>query len=142
MGPRYIRIRCIIKKVAFVDVRIQFHVYRFIAVYMPHAGYLVSEFRACLDSLRQVVHDAQRIGSKYVAGGDFHTEIGRGFRSVELLELVEELQLKDGKPNPKPTIVDTPGKWKTLSYKEMKQEARALGQFLRQRCGIQKGEKI
>jgi len=50
--------------------------------------------------------------------------------------------MKDGKPNPKPTIVDVPGEWATITFKEMKRQARAVGSFLRGECGIGPKEKI
>jgi len=50
--------------------------------------------------------------------------------------------MKDGKPNPKPTIVDVPGEWATITFKEMKRQARAVGSFLRGECGIGQKEKV
>lgn len=48
----------------------------------------------------------------------------------------------DGSPNPKPMIVDTPGKWETLTYADMKQQARSFGSVLRKEFGIAAKEKV
>lgn len=48
----------------------------------------------------------------------------------------------DGKPNPKPMIVDVPGTWECLTYKQMKDQARAFGTCLRAKHGIAEKEKI
>jgi len=39
--------------------------------------------------------------------------------------------LPNGKPNPKPMVLDIPAQWEFLTYKEMKQQARAFGTCLR-----------
>lgn len=51
-------------------------------------------------------------------------------------------QMKDGKPNPKPMIVDQPATWESLTYGEMKKEARAFGTCLRKTYGIAEKEKV
>jgi len=50
--------------------------------------------------------------------------------------------LPDGSPNPKPVVVKTPGKWKMLTYGEVKAQVRAFGTELRRVHGIQPREKI
>eukprot|EP00928_Gymnodinium_smaydae_P015588 TRINITY_DN15774_c0_g1_i1.p1 TRINITY_DN15774_c0_g1~~TRINITY_DN15774_c0_g1_i1.p1 ORF type:complete len:828 (+),score=111.33 TRINITY_DN15774_c0_g1_i1:28-2484(+) len=51
-------------------------------------------------------------------------------------------EMRDGKPNPKPSVVDKPGEWATISYAEMKQQARAFGSYIRGRFGIGQTEKV
>jgi len=48
----------------------------------------------------------------------------------------------NGKPNPKPVIVDTPAEWEDVTYAEMKLNARAFGSCLRKTHGIAQKEKI
>ena len=50
--------------------------------------------------------------------------------------------LPDGKPNPKPQVVDEPGVWEYMTYADMKAKARALGTCLRKVYGIGQREKI
>jgi len=50
--------------------------------------------------------------------------------------------MRDGKPNPKPQIVDVPGEWETITFKEMKRQARTIGSYLRGECNIAAGEKV
>lgn len=49
---------------------------------------------------------------------------------------------KDGKPNPKPAIIDVPAIWESVTYGDMKTQARAFGTFLRKNCGIGQKEKV
>jgi len=49
--------------------------------------------------------------------------------------------LPDGKPNPKPQVVDVPASWDLLTYAEMKKEARGFGTRLR-KDGLAPKEKI
>jgi len=51
-------------------------------------------------------------------------------------------QMKDGKPNPKPMVVDRPGEWTPITYAEMKQQARAFGSYIRSKFGIGQKEKV
>jgi len=48
----------------------------------------------------------------------------------------------DGQPNPKPTIVETPGVWEFITYAEARQQARAFGSCLRSKFGLMQREKI
>ena len=50
--------------------------------------------------------------------------------------------LPDGKPNPKPAVVDVPASWEFITYADLKQQARALGTCLRRDFGIGKKEKM
>jgi len=50
--------------------------------------------------------------------------------------------MKEGKPNPKPSIVDEPGEWSTITYAEMKKQARAFGSYLRGKHGITEKQKV
>lgn len=50
--------------------------------------------------------------------------------------------LPDGKPNPKPTVISTPGVWKYMTYAEARKKARAFGSCLRSKFGIAQKEKI
>jgi len=50
--------------------------------------------------------------------------------------------MKDGKPNPKPVLVDEPGVWTTITHGEMKRQARAFGSYLRGTYGIGLKEKV
>jgi len=50
--------------------------------------------------------------------------------------------MKDGKPNPKPVVVDVPGEWECITFKEMKRQARVFGSFLRSECGVAQREKL
>eukprot|EP00928_Gymnodinium_smaydae_P079132 TRINITY_DN6313_c0_g3_i4.p1 TRINITY_DN6313_c0_g3~~TRINITY_DN6313_c0_g3_i4.p1 ORF type:complete len:772 (+),score=127.34 TRINITY_DN6313_c0_g3_i4:55-2370(+) len=48
----------------------------------------------------------------------------------------------DGKPNPKPMIISTPGIWEDMTYAQARQTARAFGSCLRYKYGLKKREKI
>jgi long-chain acyl-CoA synthetase len=50
--------------------------------------------------------------------------------------------LPDGKPNPKPMIVSTPGTWEYLTYGDAQKKARAFGSCLRTKFGIAPKEKV
>eukprot|EP00930_Biecheleria_cincta_P084780 TRINITY_DN74213_c0_g1_i1.p1 TRINITY_DN74213_c0_g1~~TRINITY_DN74213_c0_g1_i1.p1 ORF type:complete len:825 (-),score=153.02 TRINITY_DN74213_c0_g1_i1:103-2547(-) len=54
----------------------------------------------------------------------------------------KDSMLADGKPNPKPAVVDVPAKWDLLTYAELKKEARAIGSCLRNGQSLQAKEKI
>lgn len=54
----------------------------------------------------------------------------------------KDVTLPDGKPNPKPVVIDVPGKWECLTFKEMKQQARAFGSYLRGVQNLAEREKI
>mmetsp|Transcript_19262 Transcript_19262/g.44975 ORF Transcript_19262/g.44975 Transcript_19262/m.44975 type:complete len:807 (+) Transcript_19262:66-2486(+) len=49
--------------------------------------------------------------------------------------------LPDGKPNPKPQKIDVAGEWRSLTYAEMKHQARKLGTFIRKE-GIEERQKV
>lgn len=50
--------------------------------------------------------------------------------------------MKDGKPNPKPAIVDVPGLWESVTFEKMKTQARAFGTCLRKTCEIEQKQKV
>lgn len=54
----------------------------------------------------------------------------------------KDATLKDGKPNPKPMIVDVPAEWETMTYREMKRQAKAFGSCIRKSFGISQKEKV
>eukprot|EP00929_Paragymnodinium_shiwhaense_P025253 TRINITY_DN15325_c2_g1_i1.p1 TRINITY_DN15325_c2_g1~~TRINITY_DN15325_c2_g1_i1.p1 ORF type:complete len:808 (+),score=269.84 TRINITY_DN15325_c2_g1_i1:96-2519(+) len=51
-------------------------------------------------------------------------------------------KLPDGKPNPKPSVIDTPAEWEFITYAEMKAQARAFGTVIRKTYGIAPKEKV
>ena len=89
---------------------------------MPHAGYAYDDFRGCLRELRAIILDGQRRKFKCIIGGDFNTEIGRGQRSAELLEVVCELGMRvcnhseEDLPEQKWTFRSCLGRLRQLDY--------------------------
>ena len=69
-------------RLMYIDVRIGMQVFRFLSIYVPHAGYDWSEFETCFDSIREVLEDARRKHIKYFIGGDFNTQINVGNRGL------------------------------------------------------------
>ena len=61
---------------------------RFVAVYLPHMGYPVSEFDDTFDQLRCVVDEGRRCRRSLVIGGDFNSQLGVGVRGAALAELL------------------------------------------------------
>jgi long-chain acyl-CoA synthetase len=47
----------------------------------------------------------------------------------------------DGKPNPRPTVIDVPGSWESLKYKEVREQAKALASQIRA-AGIEPKQKV
>jgi len=54
----------------------------------------------------------------------------------------KDAMLQDGKPNPKPMVVDVPGEWEFINFGQMKAQARAFGSHIRKTCGIAQKEKM
>jgi len=54
----------------------------------------------------------------------------------------KDATLPDGKPNPKPAVVETPAEWKSMSYREMKEKARKFGTYLRQNRYMIEKQKV
>jgi len=54
----------------------------------------------------------------------------------------KDATLPDGKPNPKPSVVDVPGEWSALSFAEVKAEARAFGMCLREEHKVEPKQKM
>eukprot|EP00927_Polykrikos_kofoidii_P000095 TRINITY_DN1003_c0_g1_i3.p1 TRINITY_DN1003_c0_g1~~TRINITY_DN1003_c0_g1_i3.p1 ORF type:complete len:807 (-),score=148.83 TRINITY_DN1003_c0_g1_i3:87-2447(-) len=54
----------------------------------------------------------------------------------------KDAKLKDGKPNPKPSVVDVPGEWEFLTYAAVKMQARAFGTYIRKSCGVTEKQKV
>lgn len=54
----------------------------------------------------------------------------------------KDAMLANGKPNPKPMVVDVPAEWSAITYKEMKQQARTFGSCLREEHNIAAKEKV
>jgi long-chain acyl-CoA synthetase len=50
--------------------------------------------------------------------------------------------MKDGKPNPKPMVIDVAASWESLTYKEVKTQARAFGTCLRKTFSLAQREKV
>ena len=106
----------------YADCLFQGLMYRIIAVYLPHAGYAFDDFKDCLQQLRSVILDGQRHKYKCMFGGDFNTEIGRGPRSAELLEVVHEFGMRvcnyseEDLPEQKWTFRSCLGRLRQLDY--------------------------
>mmetsp|Transcript_89887 Transcript_89887/g.159931 ORF Transcript_89887/g.159931 Transcript_89887/m.159931 type:complete len:815 (-) Transcript_89887:109-2553(-) len=69
---------------------------------------------------------------------DSRPAVGRCVRQHTFKDAV----LPDGKPNPKPQVVDVPASWDLLTYAELKKEARGFGTCLRKKYGLAPKEKI
>ena len=82
-------------RLLYVDVKLHGKGYRILAIYVPHAGYNVNEYEICLDDLRKCVLEGQRQGRKCMVGGDFNTELQRGWRGDRLRELLLEVHLEN-----------------------------------------------
>ena len=80
-------------RVMHCDIRIGKCTYRFVATYLPHAGYPDADFRQCMQHIRNTVAHAHQHKYRCVIGGDFNAEIGRGWRGAELESLAAELGL-------------------------------------------------
>ena len=81
-------------RIVYIDMKIFGRKYRIIAVYVPHQGYPVDDFASCFDHLRLTVLDAHREGMQCMLGGDFNTELERGWRGGCLREYLIEVSLK------------------------------------------------
>ena len=77
----------------YVDLVINDRKYRIVSVYVPHGGYDQIHFDTCFDHIRQTVLDGQRLGMKCMMGGDFNTELHRGWRGDRLEQLLCEVGL-------------------------------------------------
>jgi len=65
----------------------------------------------------------------------------RCFGSIKTQHVFKDA-MKDGKPNPKPMLIQTPGEWSWITYGEARAQAKALGSCLRWKCGIKEREKV
>ena len=80
-------------RIVYIDLVVFGKTYRIIAVYVPHQGYPLEDFTFCFDHLRETVLDAHKKGIQCMMGGDFNTELERGWRSGYLREYVAEVGL-------------------------------------------------
>ena len=80
-------------RVLSLDLQMHGYKYKIISIYMPHAGYPTESFNECLDDIRVAVLDGQRHGMRCLLGGDFNTELYRGWRGDRLQELLHEMDL-------------------------------------------------
>ena len=71
-------------RLLYVDVRLYGKAHRILAIYVPYAGY--NEYEVCLGDFRKCVLGGQRGGRKCMIGGDFNTDIERGWRGDRLRE--------------------------------------------------------
>ena len=77
-------------RTVYVDVSTGEKSYRIIAIYLPHAGYSKDLFNHYFDEMACVVADARTRNMKCLIGGDFNTELHRGWRGERLLEFAAE----------------------------------------------------
>ena len=89
-----------------MDVKLHGKDYRILAIYVPHAGYSVNEYENCLDDFRNCVLDGQRNGRKCMVGGDFNTDLLRGWRGDRLRELLLEVHLENSTSETNATFED------------------------------------
>ena len=80
-------------RVLALDVQFGKRIMRFIAVYIPHAGYTNDELEDTYDSLCYITSSAIDRGYEIIIGGDFNTQIGTIFRGVLLNEFAEAFNL-------------------------------------------------
>ena len=90
----------------YADIQIGAQVFRYISVYMPHAGYPLVEFEECIKYISEIVLEGQRKKYKCILGGDFNTEMGRGTRSDIMMELMGEFGLEACNINDNLTVVE------------------------------------
>ena len=63
-----------------VDIRIDGHICRSIAIFLPHAGDPIQEFQRIFDELTVMVSAGLANILSIVVGGDFNTSLHKGVR--------------------------------------------------------------
>jgi len=99
--------------------------------------------KAVADKMGLVISTSEKIQTTYdlIFGTErfnARSALGRNIKS----HTFKDKTLRDGTPNPKPTVIDVPGVWGHLTYEQMKNQARAFGTCLRKVHGISQKEKI
>ena len=79
-----VRVERVSDRMVFIDIPIATYTYRFISVYFPHAGDSIEDYETCFNDLRTNVIMGQRLGMKCMVGGDFNTDLNRGWRGDRL----------------------------------------------------------
>ena len=72
-------------RLLFVDLTLNERHYTILLIYAPRAGYSVNDFNSCFDDLRQLVLEGQKIRRECLVGGDFNSDVHRGWRGTRLL---------------------------------------------------------
>lgn len=98
---------------------------------------------ACKDPMGTVYAGSEDVRTVYdmiFGTSEFDTRDALGRCAVH--HTFKDKLLPDGKPNPKPAVVETPGEWEFLTYADVKKQARAFGTGLRKQYNIGQKEKI
>ena len=77
----------------YIDVQTSSKTIRFMAVYMPHAGYPEDDLQRVYDQLPHALDDARAKSHVVFVGGDFNTQVHVGTRGGLLQHLLHMYQL-------------------------------------------------
>jgi len=114
-------------------------------VYHGMKGYLGLEMKgkAITDENGLVSSSSDAINTTYdlIFGQTQYDREPALYRCVQQHTFKDAL-MKDGTKNNKPAVIDVPGVWEALTYKEMKDQAKAFGTCLREKYGIAEKEKV